>query len=67
LRDYNDLLELDGKRVEDVTTEDDALRSLAKQRGVNFAGKDIFTATRVICCWRFGSRGIKANGLRAIL
>jgi len=37
LRDYNDLLELDGKRVEDVTTEEDALRVVAKQRGVNFA------------------------------
>jgi hypothetical protein len=37
LRDYNDLLELDGKRVEDVTTESDALRILTKQRGVNFA------------------------------
>jgi len=36
LRDYNDLLELDGKRVDDVTTEEDALRLLARQRALNF-------------------------------
>jgi CubicO group peptidase (beta-lactamase class C family) len=36
LRDYNDLLELDDKRVEDVTTDEDALRLIAKQRALNF-------------------------------
>jgi CubicO group peptidase (beta-lactamase class C family) len=37
LRDYGDLLELDGHEIADHTTDRDALDMLARQRGVNFA------------------------------
>ncbi|XXF80209.1 serine hydrolase [Myxococcaceae bacterium GXIMD 01537] len=36
LRDYNDLLMLKGYRYEDVTSDDDALEVIARQRGLNF-------------------------------
>jgi CubicO group peptidase (beta-lactamase class C family) len=36
LRDYTDLLVLDGNDVADVTTPQDALECLVRQRGVNF-------------------------------
>lgn len=36
LRDYNDLLELSGHRQDDVTTNDDALTVVARQKALNF-------------------------------
>jgi len=36
LRDYTDLLSMQGRREEDVTTVADALRTIALQRGLNF-------------------------------
>ena len=36
LRDYTDLLSFEGRREEDVTTVADALRVIARQRGLNF-------------------------------
>lgn len=36
LRDYNVLLELSGHRVDDVTTDDDALTVITRQKALNF-------------------------------
>ncbi len=36
LRDYNRLLKLSGHRVDDVTTDDDALAVIARQKALNF-------------------------------
>lgn len=48
LRDYNDLLELDGHDVRDHTTDGDALDIIVRQRGVNFAPGDE---------WRYSNTG----------
>ena len=48
LRDYTDLMELDGHDTADRTTEQDALDLIARQRGVNFApGEE----------WRYNNTG----------
>jgi CubicO group peptidase (beta-lactamase class C family) len=48
LRDYTDLMDLDGHETADHTTELDALEILARQRGVNFAPGDE---------WRYSNTG----------
>ena len=40
LRDYTDMMDLDGHDTEDYTSDDDALDIIARQRGVNFAPGD---------------------------
>ena len=48
LRDYTDLMDLDGHETADHTTDLDALEILARQRGVNFAPGDE---------WRYSNTG----------
>ena len=48
LRDYTDLMDLDGHETADHTTELDALEIVARQRGVNFAPGDD---------WRYSNTG----------
>lgn len=42
LRDYIGLLTMGGSRIDDVTTDDDALAAIARQRELNFAPGDEF-------------------------
>ena len=53
LRDYLTLMDLAGMHIDGVTTDEDALQIISRQKALNFApGSDWLTATRGFFCCR---------------